>query len=173
MVSAMQSLRQTLAGGFLERIEKELGREAAVRLLWPCIVGAGLANHTQFKAIRGNTLLVSVPDRSWLDQLDSMNTTVLDAVNRMGIGKAFDAVQFVEDAKLFPPRAATQQTAAKPPEAGNDLFESEAGTIADESLRRAFLASARKYCNARPNRMAGTDPSDRDGGDSGSSKAKI
>ena len=148
--NTMESLRQSLTAGLLKRIEKELGREVTVRLLWPSIVGSRLASHTQLKGVRGNTLLVSVPDRSWLGPLESMSRTVLDAVNRMGIGKVFDSIEFVEDKQLRPPPAAPRQEAVDAhPGGADDLLTAEAGLIADEGLRRLFLASARKYRSSR------------------------
>ena len=147
----MESLRQSLTGEFLKRIEKELGREVTVRLLWPAIVGSRLASHTQLRGVRGNTLLVSVPDRSWLGPLESMNRTVLDAVNRMGIGKAFDSLEFFEDPQLRPPSPAARQVVLeKRSEGAGDLLDAEAAMIADEHLRKVFLNSARKYRSSRP-----------------------
>ena len=92
----MESLRAPLAAGFLKRIEKELGEEVTLGLLWPQVVGSELAQNTRLKAIRRGTLIVSVPDREWLKSLGSLEALdrmILDAVGRLGTGRTYDAVE--------------------------------------------------------------------------------
>ena len=144
----MQSLRQSLIGEFTRRIAKELGREATVRLLWPSIVGPRLAPFTQLKAMRGDSLVVTVPDRAWAASLEAMQQTVLDAVNRLGVGRPFECIQFIEDATFVPRPVTIVKTPIDDSEHW-ELSEAEAAMIRDENLRNIFLASARKYRSAR------------------------
>src|SRR5689334_3501959 len=110
MDEAMESLRAPLAAGFLKRIEKELGEEITLGLLWPQVVGSELARNTRLQAIRRGTLIVSVPDREWLKSLGSLEALdrmILDAVGRLGIARKYDAVEFV----VAPSTAASREAA--------------------------------------------------------------
>jgi hypothetical protein len=157
----MESLRESLAADFLKRIEKELGRENTLRLLWAHVVGPRLAGNTQLKAIHGSTLIVSVPDRSWLNSLVPLEKLILDAVNRLGGERNYDCIEFLEEPRMLPTRKANRAEAGnrasrdpsgrgeeeprKAQEYGSTPVEIRTETIADENLRRLFLESARKY----------------------------
>ena len=147
----MESLRVPLAAGFLKRIERELGEEVTLGLLWPQAVGPELARNTRLKAIRRGTLIVSVPDREWLKSLGSLEALdrmILDGVGRLGMGRSYDAVEFVvassmatpHDEAITPPKRSRDENAAREAERALDTT-----MIGDESLRARFEASARKY----------------------------
>lgn len=147
----MESLRSPLAAGFLKRIEKELGEEVTLGLLWPQVVGSGLARNTQLKAIRRGTLIVGVPDREWLKSLGSLaalDRMILDAVSRLGTGRTYDAVEFIVEPSMAVAREVAN-TRPKPSRVENAARKTERALdttmIEDESLRARFEASARKY----------------------------
>ena len=166
----MESLRKSLAADFFKRIEKELGREATLRLLWPHVVGPRLAGNTQLKGIRGAILIVSVPDRSWLSSLVSLDKMMLNATNSLEGERLYDSIEFLVEPRMFPPREpsrsgtgdrAFRALAAREQGAGNRALmqeelrsapvEFDTGMIADENLRRFFLESARKYFSITSN----------------------
>jgi len=107
----MERLRDSLTTGFLKRIENALGQEATLQLLWPYIVGSRLAANAQLKSIRGSTLIVSVPDRSWQVTLRSLDNMILDAVNRWVGEGTFNGIEFPE----LPRMARAQTTRAEDP----------------------------------------------------------
>ena len=144
----MQPLRESLPGGFLKRIEKELGREASLRLLWPHLVGPKLAGNTELKAIRGATLVVSVPDRGWLGPLGPLDKMILEAVNRLGSGNVYETIEFVEQPQMKRNMPAAPRKQPRP-ETGNKPLELDTTMIADEGLRKVFSVSAQKYFTAK------------------------
>jgi len=153
----MQSVRDLLPAGFSKEMERALGREEALRRVWPAVVGLPLAHNVQLKSFRGSTLTLSVPDRVWKGSLESLGSMVLDAVNRFwgeSAGRPVaQHVEFVVDPRMvFPPpsSAAAQPRTAKafasPP------VDLPAGAIRDEALRRTLLESAQKYCAGQQER---------------------
>ena len=156
----MESLRVPLAAGFLKRIEKELGEEATLSLLWPQVVGSDLGRNTQLKSIRRGTLIVRVPDREFLKSLgslDALDRMILDAVGRLGTGRKYDAVEFV----VAPAMAVTADVAGTNPgparqaAASQDPGQSfDTTMIGDASSRARFEASAEKYFARQQRRPA-------------------
>ena len=147
----MESLRAPLTTGFLKRIEKELGEEVTLRLLWPQVVGAELGRNTRLKEIRRGTLIVSVPDREWLKSLGSLETLdrlILGAVGRLGTGRSYAAVEFVVTPEMAVSNEAAD-TRPKPAQVQQETRELaqavDTTMIRDESLRARFEASAEKY----------------------------
>ena len=69
-------------------MEKELGREESLRLLWPVIVGSKLGSNTRFQALRHRVLVIAVPDRTWKNNLEPLEKMILDAVCRFCGGEA-------------------------------------------------------------------------------------
>jgi hypothetical protein len=140
----MDSLRGLLASSLLKRIDRELGRETTLKLLWSSIVGDQLAANTQLKHIRGGTLIIAAPDGSWLNSLNSMSHMILHAVNRLGLGQPYDDIQLTADPGLFPQHARPEKRAADA--SRNSMSRPfDAGMITDERMRSAFLKSAEKY----------------------------
>ncbi len=165
----MNSLRDSLPEGLLVQMQKELGREETLRLLWPLVVGANLAASTRLVAVRQNRLRIAVPDRTWKRTLGSMETIILAAVHRICGEEVGGAIDWVEDPTLGAARAPHQKSAglsppAAPPAspASMDLpldlpFDLPLGGISDAELRRMFRQSAAKYFarGARRARRAG------------------
>ena len=147
----MQSVRDFLPENFWKGIERELGREQGLRLLWPAVVGARLAGNTQLKSLRGLTLVISVPDRVWKGSLESLEKMILDAVNRFCKKQVGDTIEFVIDSRggVLPRESGTPR-----PGRMEDLPPADlpVGQIADDGLRAAFLRSAQKYFAMREER---------------------
>ena len=144
----MERLRASLTAGLLPKIEKELGRETTLRLLWPQVVGSQLALHTELKGSRGTVLLIGVRDRSWIRTLGPLQSTMLDAINRW-VGGQYKSIEMQEQSGMPAPPQIASVSAAKrraPVDAG---VLSAAGAIADSALRAAFCESAAKYFAAQ------------------------
>ena len=136
----MRSLRDSLPEEFLAQMQKELGREETLRLVWPVIVGSKLGCSTQFLGIRQNTLRVAVPDRTWKNTLRSMENMILEAVHRFCGEDVGRAIEFVESPRPVPP--SPKKKAVPRPLPPSDL---PLDAIADPELRQSFDLSARKY----------------------------
>jgi len=141
----MQQLRGSLPPGFFTRLEKELGRETTLRLLWPAIVGAGFAANSQLKAIKGSKLIVALPDRSWLGSLGEIDSMILKSVNRIAGSGEYRAVEFVVDAASFPQRAGKAERIGAMQVTAPVMAGIDASPIGDGALRDMFSNSARKY----------------------------
>lgn len=130
----------------MKRIEKELGREATLRLLWPYLVGSQLAANTELKAIRGAMLVVGVPDRGWLNSLQSLKEMILQAVNRVGSG-TYDAIELIEQPHVaaLPQMTRPMSPATRRARTASSYASFDASAIADEQLRKMFAESAGKY----------------------------
>lgn len=144
----MKSLRDSLPDGFLVQMQKELGLEEMLRLLWPMVVGANLGVSTRLVSIRRNTLRISVPDQTWKKTLSALEQAVLEAVHRVCGEEFVRAVEFVEDPTLAVPRPASERNAGSPTPTGLPI-DWPLGGISDPELRRMFRRSAEKYF-ARP-----------------------
>ena len=91
----MQSLREFLPAGFCEQMEKELGREEALKLLWPAMVGSALAAQAKPLSIKGDTLVIGVPEKGWINSVASFEHQILAASTRFW-GKPLAArIEFV------------------------------------------------------------------------------
>jgi len=144
----MQAVRQLLPQGLWKVMEKELGREEALRLLWPAVVGRPLAAQTRLQRIvndgRGGTLVVSVADGEWRRPIASLGKMILDAVHSFWGRPVAERIEFVVGPPLLPPSPAGLKPAARP------VWSAPAAAlpaIADnaESLEEVFARSARKY----------------------------
>ena len=136
----MKSLRDSLPEDFLGQMQKELGREETLRLLWPVIVGSKLGGSTEFQGIRQNTLRVAVPDQTWKRTLRSMENMILEAVHRFCGEDVGRAIEFVERPRPVAPSPKKKSTPRPLPPTPFPL-----DTIADPELRQMFALSARKY----------------------------
>jgi hypothetical protein len=156
----MERLGESLAAALLPRIEKELGREATLRLLWPQIVGTHLAENTELRAARGTDLKVGVRDRHWMKTLDPLQGAMLDAINRWTGGR-YKNIELVEQPGMMH---------AASPNAGKLKISERRGmaagintaVIPDEEMRERFRQSAEKYLAAqaalRPSREPEEEP---------------
>ena len=139
-----ESLRDSFPPQLRERLEQELGMEECLRRLWPALVGPALGANTQFHGLRGDRLIVRVPDRAWGDSLDSFSGLLLEAVNSFWGRTVARSIHCVEDPRAAAlPRAARTTRPAKAPELIPVM--QAAGRIADPGVRAGFLESARKY----------------------------
>jgi len=140
----MDSFRASLPPGFLDDMLRSLGRERSLRLLWPLMAGPQLAAHCAPRGIRGRTLLLAVPDRTWGLSLRSFEPMLLEAVNRFLGADVVQSVEYSEDPTLALPGYEPPRTRRKVSweQAARD-FHAEG--IADASVRGRFLESARKY----------------------------
>ena len=153
----MQQFRELLPQNLWQTLWKEmnrkLGQEEMLRLLWPALVGPNLAAQTYLKQLRGKTLVVAIPHRDWRSPLESLEPAILEALQRfLGRSAATSptSVELVVDESLDEPKATRKSAArssfpktSRPP--GEVLTPEEPGEIADESLRQVFLRSAQKY----------------------------
>jgi hypothetical protein len=132
------------------QMQKQLGREEMLRLLWPVVVGPALGASTRLVSVRGSRLRIAVPDQNWKRELSALERTVLDAVHR-ACGEEFArSVDLVEDATLAARQPAEDAaklraqrgpvTSAPASGAGLPLDD-----IADEGLREMFRQSVEKY----------------------------
>ena len=144
----MKSLRDSLPDDFLTQMQKELGREEALRLLWPVIVGSKLGSSTQLRSVRQNTLRVAVPDRNWKKTLRSMEKMILEAVHRFCGEEIAQAVEIVEEPRMANPQHHTplkRKTTRRPLSPADLPDDCHLEAITDLELREMFRRSAQKY----------------------------
>jgi hypothetical protein len=146
----MQSVRDLLPAGFSKQMERALGREEALRRVWPAVVGPPLARNVQLKSFRGSTLTLSVPDRVWKGSLESLRKMILDAVNRFwgeSAGRPVaQHVEFVVDLRMvFPPPSSAVAKPRRATAHASPPLDLPTEAIRDEALRRTLLESAQKY----------------------------
>ena len=143
-MQGLRSLHNCFPKELCDRLKLELGMEECLRQHWPGLVGPSLAANTQFHGLRGDRLMVRVPDRGWSNSLDSYGSLILEAVNRFWGKTVVRSIQCIEDPRMaIMPIAIKTTRSAKPPEFFPVM--QAAGCIANEQLRAAFLESARKY----------------------------
>ena len=150
----MQAVRDFLPERLRRNMEKALGKQETLRLMWPNIVGGRLASSVQLTQVRGGTLIVSVPDRVWQGSLQELEHLILDAVNRSGHNIHCNAVRFTVAAPSAAMAAGENQAAATPHAragAGSIPTLPEPAT-GDSSTREIFARSAAKYFAREPER---------------------
>ena len=143
LAAVMQAIHSELFTEIIEKMQRELGREATLRLIWPAIVGRQLAINTRLKEARGTTLVVAVPDRTWRSSMGGFENMILSAVNRLSKRPAWDAVEFVEDMTGFSYAKKSPKRAKALKKSGLEEYAAE--SIENEELRKVFVNSARKY----------------------------
>ncbi len=143
----MKSFRESLSANFLKNIEREVGREESLRLLWPIVVGRRLADNTRLQGIQNGRLILAVPDRSWRASLGSVDIEkmILDAVNSFLGEPVCHSIEFFEDPRLVPPPQAHRRRRPQPARLPPPVDLPAAETVADASLRKLILQSASKY----------------------------
>jgi hypothetical protein len=113
----MQSVRDALPRKLWKAMEKDLGRDEALRLLWPVIVGRPLAAQTVLQRVvadgRGGTLLVSVPDGECRGPIASLGEMILERVNSFWGRTIAERIEFV----VGPPAVGSQPSLARRPAA--------------------------------------------------------
>ena len=116
---------------------------ALLRAAWPLAVGTELGRRTEVLGVEKGTLRIRVPDARWRLVLHRMQPDILRRLREIAGSLAPWRIGFVEGgiADPAPPPAPAKAPPAAPPVA---LAES-AARIADEDLRRRFLATAARY----------------------------
>lgn len=147
----MKSFRESLSANFLKNIEREVGREESLRLLWPVIVGRRLANNTRLHRIQNGRLILAVPDRSWRVSLgsDDLEKMILDAVNSLWGETVCHSIEFFEDPRVAPPLQEQRNRRSQPFREPPPVELPAAETVADVSLRKLIVQSASKYLARR------------------------
>ena len=155
----MQAIRDVLPASFLQTMQRKLGTEETLRQLWPALVGPTLAAQIQPRQLRGKTLLIAIPDREWHAPIISLQSTIIESVNRLS-GRGASGSPIVNAIELvIEPGTVRQSGAAREPnhsdpkgmrtvrrtEPAESIGDLEHTKIADASLRAAFLRSAQKY----------------------------
>jgi Dna[CI] antecedent DciA-like protein len=152
----MLPVRDFLPGEIWKGMQRKLGREEALRLLWPAVVGPKLAAQMQFGRMRGEVLSVSVPDTEVLRGLQPMGRMILEAVNRFRGQSPATSIEFAVASRPsgVPSIPAAPLALARPPKTTARLGQIPAqtisrdiaaGAIADTGLRDLFIRSAQKY----------------------------
>lgn len=143
----MKSFRESLSANFLKNIEREVGREESLRLLWPVVVGRRLANNTRLQRIQNGRLILAVPDRSWRASLGSVDIEkmILDAVNSLWGEPVCHSIEFFEDPRVAPPPQEQRNRRPQPLREPPPVELPAAETVSDVSLRKLIVQSASKY----------------------------
>ena len=117
---------------------------ALMRAAWPLAVGPELSRRTEVLGIERGTLRIRVPDGRWRTVLHGMQPDILRRLREIAGSLAPWRIGFVEggmkDADPLPPPAAPGALADLPAEVAGPAAE-----IADEEIRRRFLATATRY----------------------------
>jgi hypothetical protein len=148
----MQQVRDLLPHDLWKTMERKLGREEALRLLWPAIVGLKLAAQIQLRQLRGRTLVVSIPDAELRKPLQTMEGMILESVNRFSPQLAATGIEYVVERgpQALPAVAGAAKTANLPTPKRNGV---PSQGIEETSLRDMFDRSRQKYF-ARPDAVA-------------------
>jgi hypothetical protein len=127
-----------LFGGSPERVR------ALMRAAWPLAVGADLGRRTEVLGIEKGTLRIRVPDARWRLVLHRMQPEIIRRLREIAGSLAPWRIGFVEGGIAEPvvpaPAAAPAPRPGTPPEVA-----APAAAIADEEVRRRFLATAARY----------------------------
>jgi Dna[CI] antecedent, DciA len=157
----MQQLRELLPQNLWQLMNRKLGPEEMLRLLWPALVGPKLALQIHPRQLRGKTLIVAIPDGEWRAPLESLESTILESLDRFLGQSPASSVELVVEPCPFPPQAPPANPGnfcprqGMQPLRGVTLDGAEDG-IEDERLRDAFLWSAQKYFD-RPQAAIGKE----------------
>jgi Dna[CI] antecedent DciA-like protein len=140
----MESIRRALPEALVKAMCRKLGREDALRLLWPALVGEKLAAQTRPSKVRGTTLIIGVPDPEWIRSLAPLSKMILEAVNRSAAAGAWQAtaVELISDPQQFPAGGAARRSDAVAPVQRPPLTTR---TAEAQSWQEVFSASERKY----------------------------
>lgn len=127
-----------LFGGSPERVR------ALMRAAWPLAVGADLGRRTEVLGIEKGTLRIRVPDARWRLVLHRMQPEIIRRLREIAGGLAPWRIGFVEGGIAEPAVAAAAAPAGPVRETPPEVAAT-AEAIADEEIRRRFLATAARY----------------------------
>jgi hypothetical protein len=139
----MNQLIKSLPGVLRAANNAEEVAEAAAIAAWKHAAGDGLKDHAVPVKLEGRTLMVSVADRIWQKQLESMRGQLLFRVNTILGQPIVGAIEFVIDPKLAKARSGETKQQEQPldNEVPLELW-SAANAIHDKELRKKFLKTA-------------------------------
>lgn len=129
---------------------EEMVAKGAAMLLWPEVVGEGISRVTRPETLRGSTLVVTVADSAWLQQLRYMEEQILEELNAAIGGRAIEELYFKVGPLPRPsvePKAPEETAVDIDPETATLLEEAVAGLQDPElrdTLRQLLAASLRK-----------------------------
>jgi hypothetical protein len=131
----------------------EPARLALIKSAWPSAVGPELARRTEVLALEGRTLRVRVPDAGWRKALHRMQPQIVARLRTIAgdLGPSrlgFSEGQVAAPLEEKPPASAGNEGAATL----DPDVAAAAERIADDELRRVFLASASRYLSRRRGR---------------------
>ena len=127
-----------LFGGSPERVR------ALMRAAWPLAVGADLGRRTEVLGIENGTLRIRVPDARWRLVLHRMQPEILRRLREIAGRLGPWRIGFVEGG-IEEPAAPRAPVAGPPAPAPPPGLAAGAEAIADEEIRRRFLATAARY----------------------------
>lgn len=123
---------------------------ALLRAAWPLAVGPELSRRTEVLGVERGTLRIRVPDARWRLVLHGMQPEILQRLRQIAGSLAPWRIGFVEggmkDAGPLPPAPSSGPLGDLP-----ISVAAPAAAIADEEIRRRFLATAtRSLSRKRP-----------------------
>jgi|ERR1700686_1664246 len=126
--------------------------EITAKLAWSRAAGDGLRRHAiPFRLFR-KTLVVSVADRIWQKQMQSMSAELVSRINRLLGREVVEDIEFrIDPAAVEQVRANSDLRQRSEDEACGPIpaeLISAAGEIADQDLRERFIRAA-ENCIAR------------------------
>src|SRR5262245_47899206 len=123
--------------------------ELAVNLAWSRVAGTGLRRHAVPERLDGETFIVSVADRIWQRQLQSMSAELTFRINSLLKKRVVAEIVFrINPAVLSQSQTSLNSSArTKPAPAPTDLLFA-AGSINDPDLRARFIRAV-ENCIAR------------------------
>jgi len=127
-------------------------RLALIKSAWPFAVGQELARRTEVLALEGRTLRVRVPDAGWRKALHRMQPQILDRLRTLAGELGPSRLGFSEGQVAAPPEEKPASAEAAGAATLDPAVAAAAERIADEELRRRFLASAARYLGRGPGR---------------------
>jgi hypothetical protein len=126
--------------------------EIAAKLAWSRAAGEGLRRHAIPFRLFQKTLVVSVADKIWQKQMQSMSAELVSRINRLLDREVVKDIEFRIDAAAIDQVRANSDPRQRP---GAEVHEpipeelvSAAGAIADQDLRERFIRAA-ENCIAR------------------------
>jgi hypothetical protein len=126
--------------------------EIATKIAWTRAAGAGLRPNAIPFRLYQKTLIVSVADRIWQKQMQTMSAELLSRINRLLGRDVVDFIEFrIDPATIDSARAANSPAKDSSPGETRPVpaeLVSAAGTIADSELRERFMRAA-ENCIAR------------------------
>jgi hypothetical protein len=115
---------------------KEAVAKGAALLLWPEVVGEAVAQVTRAETVRGSTLVVTVTDSSWLQQLRYLEEPMVEKLNQALGQPVIEGLYFQLGSIVDPDQVEEPQEADETlsPEEASQLEELVSG-IKDGELR--------------------------------------